>query len=188
MFNSRKARRIAIDAFLWVVIFFCTWMTLTRHFIAFWAVSGRWQVPSIRQVHVGHVQKLPYSEDPSFDRLITVNADGSQKVYRLLKEELYGVQGGDNIWLINSPYVALAGKASPPTFRFSVPNLFLVFPEVFLLICGFWLFLRFRSRLGKPYDAYEGSKKPTTTYVVPPPDSWGRSRLFIGKKDQDNGS
>ena len=188
MFNSRKARRIAIDAFLWVFVTFCTWQTLTRHFVAFWAVSGRWQVPSIRQVHVGHVQKMPYSDDPSYDRLITVNKDGSQKVYRLLKEDLYGVREGDKIWLINSPYVALGGRASPPTFRFSISKLFFVFPEVFLLLGGGWLFIRFRSRLGKPFDAYEGPAKNTTTYVVPPPDSWGRSKLFVEKSDHGKNS
>ena len=145
-------------------------------------------MPSICKVHVGHVQKIPYAEDPNYDRLITGKEASKQKVYRLLKEDLYGIKPDDEIWLINSPYVALEGRASPPTFRFSIPNLVMVFPEVFLFISGCWLFIRFRSRLGRPFDAYEGPSKPTSTYVVPSPDSWGRSKLLIEKKNQEENS
>ncbi|MCL1894837.1 MAG: hypothetical protein FWG02_11525 [Holophagaceae bacterium] len=183
MLNSPKSRRILLDTILWLVVALCTWFALTRHFLASWVVSGRWQVPSIVRVHVGSVEKIPSADDFYFDRLIVVKKDGSQKIYRLLKEQLYGVQPEDNIWLINSPFVA--GNASPPTFRFSIPKLFIVFPEFFLLVCGCWLFFRFRSRLGKPFDEYEGPAKPTSTYVVPSPDSWGRSKNFINKKDHE---
>jgi hypothetical protein len=180
MFNSPKTRRTAIDGFLWIVIAFCIWFLLTRHFVAFFAVSGRWQMPGISRVYVGHVQHD--SNDAFKDVLITVNKDGSQEVSRLLKEELIGVQPGDTIWLIHTPYVTVT---SPPSYRLTFFRLITEFPEIFLLISGCWLFFRFRNHLGKPFDAYEGPKKATVTYVIPSPDSWGRSKLLIKNKDQD---
>jgi hypothetical protein len=78
--------------------------------------------------------------------------------------------------------------SSPPYYRFGVIRLVKEFPELFLMLGGFWLFSRFRSRLGKPYDAYEGTEKPSTTYVVPDPESWGRSKQFFQNKDQDKNS
>lgn len=172
-----------IDGLLWTVIAFCTWFLLTRHFVAFFAVSGRWQLPSISRVYVGRVQHDP--QDAFKDILITVNKHGSQRVERLLKEELTDVQPGDTIWLIHTPYVTVT---SPPSYRFAFFRLFTEFPEIFMLISGCWLFFRFRSRLGKPFDAYEGSKKVAVTYIVPSPDSWGHSKLLIKKKDQDENS
>jgi len=179
MLISPKAWRILIDGFLWVVIAVCIWFMLTKHFVAFFAVSGRWQTPGFSRVHVGSVQR---DQDSSFtDFLISVNSDGSQKLDRLLKEELTGVQPGDAIWLIHAPYVTIT---SPPSYRFTLFRLVMEFPEFFALVCGCWLFSRFRGRLGKPFDAYEGNKKPTVTYVDPSPDSWGRSKSIIAKKDQ----
>jgi hypothetical protein len=150
---------------------------LTRHFVAFFAVSGRWQMPTISRVYVGHVQRDP---DSTFtDVLISVKKDGNQRMDRLLKEELVGVDPGDTLWLIRTPYVTVT---SPPCYRFSFFRLVTEFPEIFFLICVYWLFARFRSRLGKPHDAYEGSEKPTVTYEVPAPESWGRAKLLIEKK------
>ena len=184
MFGSPKTRRMAIDVLLWVVIAFCIWFSLTRHFVAFFATSGRWQMPSISRVQVGSVQKDP--DNFYTDRLIMVEKDGSQKVTRLLKKELVGVKPGDKLWLIRPPYVTIV--ASTPAYRFSPIRLVTEFPEVFLLICGSWLFFRFRKRLGKPFDAYEGSEKTNATYIVPDPESWGRSRQFIKKNDQEDDS
>jgi len=180
MFNSSKARRLAIDGLLWTVIALCIWFILTRHFVALFAVSGRWQIPGISRVYVGRVQHDP--NDAFKDILITVKKDGTQRVERLLKKDLIGVQPGDTIWLIHTPYVTVT---SPPSYRFAFWRLFTEFPEFFMLTSGVWLFFRFRSRLGKPFDAYEGSKKPAVTYVVPSPDSWGHSKLLIEKKKQD---
>jgi hypothetical protein len=132
-------------------------------------------------VLVGRVDKD--RDDPFTDRLITVNKDASQSVTRLLKEELSDVKPGDTIWLIRPPYVTVV--ASVPAYRFSLGRVVTVFPEFFLLACAGWLFARFRSRLGRPFDAYEGGEKPSTTYVVPDPDSWGRSSRFIKGKGQE---
>jgi hypothetical protein len=182
MFNFTKLRRIAIDGLLWVTITFCVWFMLTRHFVAFFAISGRWQMPGISCVYVGRVQ---HDTDSTFtDTLITVKKDGSQKVERLLKEELFGVEPGVTLWLIRSPYVTVT---SPPCYRLSFFRLLTEFPEIFFLIAAGCLFLRFRSRLGKPFDAYEGTKKPTITYVDPSPDSWGRSERFVNKERGDTG-
>ena len=179
MFDYPKARRMLIDGLLWAVIAFCIWFILTKHFVAFFAVSGRWQMPGFSRAHVGHVQRDPDSNFTDF--LITVNKDGSQKLDRLLKEELAGVKPGDTIWLIHTPYVTVT---SPPSYRFTFFRLVTEFPEFFALIFGSWLFTRFHSRLGKPFDAYEGPRKPTITYVDPSPDSWGRSKSVITKKNQ----
>jgi len=180
MFNSPKVWQIVIDGLLWAFIVFCVWFMLTKHFVAFFAVSGRWQMPGFSKVHVGSVQRDINSTFTDF--LITVNADGSQKIDRLFKEELVGVKPGDKIWLIHPPFVTVT---SPPSYRFTPFRLVMEFPEIFALICGSWLFARFRSRLGKPFDAFEGTRKPTVTYVDPSPDSWGRSKNIIAKKDQD---
>ena len=176
------AKRTLIDGALWIAIAFCSWFLLTRHFVAFLAVSGRWQLPGVSRVHVGHVQRDP---DSSFtDVLITVRKDGSQGVTRLLKEELLGVRPGDTLWLIHPAYVTVN---IPPRYRFKPFRLVTEFPEIFFLVCGCWLFARFRSRLGKPFDAYEGTEKPTVTYIAPSPDSWGRSKQFIKKKEEHEG-
>ena len=184
MFESPVVKRIVIDGLLWVVIAVCCWFALTRHFVAFFAVSGRWQTPGVSRVYVGRVQEN--TNDTFNNFLITVNKDGSQKVSKLFKKELIGVKPGDKIWLIHPPFVALA---EPSSYRFTILRLFKEFSEIFLLISGCWLFLRFRSRLGKPYDAYEGPKKATAvTYVVPDPNSWGRSKLLINEKNQEENS
>jgi len=179
---SPKARRILVDGLLWTMLAFCAWFMLTRHFVAFFATEGRWQAPGIVRVNVGRVERDPNN---SFtDTLITVNKDGSQSVTRLPKEELLGVDPGDQLWLIRAPYVTVT---SPPCYRFSVFRLITEFPEMFFLICAYWLFARFRSRLGRPFDAFEGSKKPTVTYKDPSPDSWGHSRLVVKNKDRGTG-
>jgi hypothetical protein len=183
-FISPKARRLAIEGFLWVMIALCTWFSLTRHFIVFLAVSGRWQMPGIVRVNVGHVQRD--QDDFNTDILITVKRDGSQKMHRLLKKELVGVKPGDKIWLIIPPYVSTF--AAPPCYRFGIFRLVVEFPELFLLLSASWLFARFRNRLGKPFDAYESTSKPSATKSVPDPESWGRSKQFIPKKDQDENS
>jgi hypothetical protein len=172
-----------IDGLLWAVLAFCAWFMLTRHFVAFFAVSGRWQVPGIVRVNVGRVER---DANNSFtDSLIVVNKDGSQSVTRLAKDDLAGVQPGDSVWLIRTPYVTVT---SPPCYRFSPMRLATEFPEVPFLLCAAWLFVRFRSRLGRPFDAFEGSKKPTVTYRDPSPDSWGHSRLVIGgRRGKENG-
>jgi hypothetical protein len=182
MFGSPKARRLLIDGFLWVVVAFCIWFMLTRHFVAFFAVSGRWQTPGISRVQVARVQVDP--EDSQTDILIMLQKDGSQKITRLLKKELIGIKPDDVLWLIHPPYVSVV--ASPPAYRFSMIRLVTVFPEFFILLSGTLLVLRFRGRLGRPHDAYEGSKKPTVTYTVPDPESWGRSSQFISKRNQEN--
>ena len=184
MLISPQVKRIAVDGLLWLVIAFCTWFMLTRHFVAFFAVSGRWQMPGISKAYVGRVQRDP---DNTFtDMLIIANKDGSQKIERLLKEELAFVDPGDTLWLIHPPYVTLT---SPPSYRFSLFRLLTEFPEIFFLASGFWLFVRFRSRLGRPFDAYEGNKAPSVTYVAPSPESWGRSKRVIeGKRNQEENS
>jgi hypothetical protein len=175
---SPMVRRIFIDGLLWVVLVFCAWFMLTRHFVAFFAVSGRWQAPGLLSVNVGRVERDP--NDSFTDTLIIVNKDGSQGVTRLLKEELADVEPGSRIWLLRTPYVTVT---SPPYYRFSFSRLVTEIPEVFFLIAAIWLFMRFRSRLGRPFDAFEGTKKPTVTYKDPPPDSWGHSKLVMKNKD-----
>jgi hypothetical protein len=177
-------RRVAVEGALWVLMALCTWFSLTRHFIVLLAVSGRWQAPGVMRVTVGHVQRD--LDDFNTDILITVKKDGSQKMHRLLKDELVGVKPNEKIWLIRPLFVT--AFSSPPYYRFGIFRLVQEFPELFLLLGGYWLFARFRSRLGKPYDAYEGAEKPSTTYVVPDPESWGRSRQFFQNKDQDKNS
>jgi hypothetical protein len=174
---SPKVRRILLDGLLWALLAFSAWFALTRHFVAFFAASGRWQAPGILRVNVGRVERDP--NDSFTDTLITVNKDGSQGVARLAKEELVGVQPRDRVWLIRAPYVTVT---SPPYHRFSFFRLATEFPEVLFLVCAGWLFARFRGRLGRPFDAFEGAKAPTVTYKVPPPDSWGRSRRVIEGK------
>jgi hypothetical protein len=172
-----------MDGLIWAALAFCAWFMLTRHFVAFFAISGRWQVPGIVRVNVGRVERDPNN---SFtDSLITVDKDGSQGVTRLAKEELVGVQPGDDIWLIRAPYVTVT---SPPCYRFSLFRLVTEFPEALFLICAGWLFARFRSRLGRPFDAFEGNRAPTVTYQVPSPESWGRSRHVIKNKGQGTGT
>jgi hypothetical protein len=182
MFYRTKAWRIAIDGFLWAAIALCTWFLLTRHFVALLVATGRWQRPGISHVVVGHVQKD--TNDVFTDVLIMVGKDGKQNATRMNKGELFGLEPGEKIWIIRPPYVS-AG-ATPPAFRFSFSRLVMEFPEIFLLICGAWLFMRFKSRLGRPFDEYVGPKKPTSNYVVPSPESWGRSKNFVGKDQERN--
>jgi hypothetical protein len=183
MFYRSRGWRIAIDGFLWAAIALCAWFLLTRHFVALLAATGRWQRPGISRVQVGQVQRD--ANDVFTDVLITVGKDGKQKMTRMAKKELFGVEPGDKIWIIRPPYVSVG--AFPPAYRFSLSRLVMEFPEIFLLICGTWLFMRFKSRLGKPFDEYVGAKKPTSSYVVPAPESWGRSKNFI-RKGQDTNS
>jgi hypothetical protein len=171
-------RRILMDGLLWVAVVFCAWFMLTRHFVAFFAVSGRWQMPALMHVNVGRVERD--NNDSFTDVLIIVNSDGSQGVTRLLKEELLDMEPGSKMWLIRTPYVTVT---SPPCYRLSLFRLVTELPEFFFLVSAFWLFMRFRSRLGRPFDAFEGTKKPTVTYKDPSPDSWGHSKLVLKNKD-----
>jgi hypothetical protein len=182
MFYRTKAWRIAIDGFLWAAIALFAWFLLTRHFVALLAATGRWQRPGISRVLVGQVQRD--TNDVFTDVLITVDKDGRQKATRLPKEELFGVEPGEKLWIIWPPYVSVG--TSPPTYRFSLGRLVMEFPEIFLLICCTWLFMRFKSRLGKPFDEYVGPTKPTSNYVAPSPESWGRSKNFINKGQDEN--
>jgi len=183
MFFRTRAWRVVVDGFLWAAIALCTWFLLTRHFVALLSATGRWQRPGVSRIVVGNVQRD--ANDAFTDTLIFVNKEGKQKMTRLAKEELYGLEPGEKIWIIIPPYVSVG--AFPPAYRFSLHRLVMEFPEIFLLICCTWLFMRFKSRLGRPFDEYAGPKKPTSSYVVPAPESWGRSKNFI-KDGQDRNS